>query len=137
MIDPCCAISFVWIFAMSLLGEYLKWDCGMWYVFWGDVICVLRNEIVVLGTLHAWKEFVQSCLMELNWDDVYMMVCIAKGNVAYVHFEMRKCTSEVMVLSYLMCLNFILIIDSYLCKPYDHAWWINWWYLLINEWPLS
>ena len=56
------------------LVEY--WDVSCW---WGDVICVLRNEIVVLGTLHAWKEFVYACLMELNWDDVYMMVCIVKG----------------------------------------------------------
>ena len=78
------------------------WVVSYW---WGYVICVLRNEIMVLGTLHAWKEFVQACLMEFNWDDVYMMVCIVKGCLCSFCNEKMHKWGDGIVLSYVLRLH--------------------------------
>ena len=98
----------------------------------------LRNEIVVLGTPHAWKEFVQTCLMELTWDDVYMMVCIVKGCLCSFCNEKMHKWGDGIVLSYvlkfyiddwfLFMLSPMTMLDELIG---DTHWWVNGLYLNI------
>ena len=54
------------------IGVYVV-DESMWCLKW-------EMDLGYLNCFYTWKEFVQVWLMELKWDDDYMLLlCIVKG----------------------------------------------------------